>query len=246
MNDPRVATFLGFDESGNAQYRVQPSRLDSFRYYLQSDNMTSEQWVKEFLGRREADEMRKGTAFHQLMERTTPPDGSPVNVQGRSGKWYSYLFDLEGATEAWRSLPPVNERVTEVWGRIELLIPEYGWVQMRGKGDFLHGSDGHDIKTMSRPPAPDRAADSQFSSQWKAYCLMFGLSRFFYDPFVLGKARQSDDKISVKTITPVELIPTPGIADELIYEVFHFMRVVDNQGLLGHLRINRDHNKVRA
>jgi hypothetical protein len=161
-----------FEASG---LRMSVTDLDSYRYYKQSEEMTTEELIQRLRKEEEPDQrMLAGRALHTLLEHIGEGDHLAAEAEG-----FTFRFIAECEVPA---LP-----VRELKGELEIATA-YGKVTLVGKID---GTDGavHDYKLTKRFDA-ESYADSY---QWRCYLLMFGAQRFVYDVF---EGKESDDSPS--------------------------------------------------
>jgi hypothetical protein len=158
--------------------RLSVTDLDSYLYWLGSEDMEFEELLKRLRGETEpTDSMLAGRAFHKMFEEAEAGQDlqSPI-VDG-----WQFVFAIEGQI----GLPSVRE----LKGEVVLATPS-GPVTLVGKVDSLDGMVVHDYKLTERFEA-ERYADSY---QWRAYLMMFGATHFVYDVF---QARYDGKRVTV-------------------------------------------------
>jgi hypothetical protein len=84
---------------------------------------------------------------------------------------------------------------------------------------------------MGRPMSADQSAAYQDAAQWKAYLLIFGGTRFRYEPFFLSQDKGTR-VITARYQGPVTLHPGQDTAAELSNLAELFLTAVEQVGLL--------------
>lgn len=217
----------------NARYRASPSAIDNWIYCRDNDYKSIDEWVAELQRDfQPTPAMMQGTAFHRLMEMQRPPRPEECVVTvSEKGVSETFRFDPDDILGAWAALPPPEERMCELWGRLELPTARYGTVRMRGLCDIWHGSDIYDIKTTGRRPSVGAVDKYEASAQWRAYLLMFGARRFIYAPYYLWTDKGSG-LIRAERIEPTPLCRYEGIDRDLAAAAEEFLAAVESVGML--------------
>jgi len=186
------------------QVRISATQLDGWRYFLSSD-LPEDEYIEQLRGKREATPaMRRGTAFHRLMEFAAArregsdamfddvrvmPGGRPrITVDNDR-----YTFRLQDGVElqTW-------DGETEVRGK--RAIPELDIV-LTGRADVVGEGYIVDYKTQERALDIERYYESL---QWRVYLLLFeGIDRFIYQWYRVKQAESDTNDYSV-TITDAQ------------------------------------------
>jgi hypothetical protein len=146
--------------------RISVTDLDSYLYWLSSEDMTLDQLVARLRGQEPpGPNMLAGRAFHSLLE--TAGLGE-IGSAERDGWTFKFELDAELPIPVVRELKA--ERVLNIGGQRVTLV---------GKVDALQGTLVRDYKLTERFDA-ERYADSY---QWRAYLSMFHATAFVYDVF---------------------------------------------------------------
>lgn len=150
--------------------RVSVTDLESYRYYLASEDMTLDDILRRL--RREeppSPNMLAGTAFHKLLE-DAPVTLLESGIETAEVDDFRFRFDLD----AELALPDIREiKAAEEYDVNGLPVT------LVGKVDALSGIRVDDHKLTGRFDA-EKYTDSV---QWRAYLMLFKAHRFTYNVF---------------------------------------------------------------
>lgn len=175
---------------------VRASTLESYRLYTDPDNdfITTEEIEARIRGeKRDAgDAASLGTDFHAAV----------------SGDYFGpRRFEYESIITARQGL---DGALSEVPGSIVLDV-DGTKVRLTGHADWLLGLDVLELKTSSKPIAPDKHAESM---QWRVYVLLFEVERVTYRQVQLDET--SDGEVFAKHIDDVVMFPYPKLREDVI------------------------------
>lgn len=186
--------------------RLSVTNLDRLTYYRNAEYVSPsvQQVVDEIrgVGREETDAMRRGTAFHEIME--TAQDGQ-LSFVDHGG--YTFKFEL-GETLC---LPPIAELKGELYLSVGG-VP----VTLSGKVDAIDGLTVYDHK-LSKKFDHEMYEDSM---QWRCYLAIFGATRFVYNVFV---AAEKKGVVTVKALHQLEMFSYPLLEVDVLNAVTDFV-----------------------
>lgn len=184
--------------------RLSVTMLDTYRYGMQNNDMTSEELARELFCRREANiAMRAGTAFHSMLEHDLDPT--------KAGNEFRFIMpnSLNGTVE----LGTIREK-------------KYEWKVMKdvvlvGKIDAET-----DYKCIDHKLTGSFDVERYYDSfQWRSYLVMRNKPNFTYQVFEhSGIPKEPDEsgcyEIKIKDYHTLDQVAYKGIEDE-VKELVH-------------------------
>jgi hypothetical protein len=178
---------------------VRASTLESFRLYMDPDcDFISADEIEERIrrgqdnGESPSEAASLGTDFHAAV----------------AGEYFGpRRFDYETIVEARAGL---DGSLSEVPGSVVLDV-DGTKVRVTGHADWLLGLDVLDLKTSSKPIAPDKHAESM---QWRCYVLIFDVERVTYRQVHLDESKEGE--VFAKSIEDVVMFPYPKLREDVV------------------------------
>lgn len=189
--------------------RVSVSDVDSYRYFLESEDMTLDALLSRL--RREeppTENMLAGTALHKWLEDHHPAESLTSTIEA-DGFRFRFDADIELA------LPTVREIKALGTYNIDGVT-----VTLVGKVDAIHGTKPYDHKLTSRFD-PERYANA---FQWRAYLVLFNGDKFTYNVFT--GAPDKDGVWVIRAFDQLTLYRYPNIQADVEAQLTEFVRFI--------------------
>lgn len=206
-------------------YRVYTTSLESYRLFLSEDWMSEERLIEQLTSRTEpTEEMKKGTAWHKILEQPAVHLTTVDNVPCYAADGYRFrASDIEKVATSFVSGGLAELRTWKMY------MSSYGAVGVVSRVDRIRGSFIEEHKTRWKPFDINKYMDS---CQHRFYLDAFGATACQYNVSVMKhEEEESPYSAQLLSLEQFKVYPYEGMANDLTSLVDEFMAFVVSRNL---------------